>query len=112
MKKQLFLLLALSVCVVPLSSFKSSARLKVSKAVTVCQTTVEFGEFTDGTNVYGVYGDNTTFVITDIDYFWSGDPVYSWSGTYYFDHGWKVNVWVTPYYGATPYHYVGGLVFY
>jgi hypothetical protein len=81
MNKKLFLLAALLVCVLPLSSFKTVAKTTNAKVKSPF-TIVEFGDFIKDGVVYGVYGDPTTHVITSVTELYTGTPVNSFSGTY------------------------------
>jgi hypothetical protein len=83
MKHKLFLLAALLICVLPLSSFRAENKHPEFRSIKQ-QTDVEYGEFTYGAHIYAVYGDSSGSTITGIYYFDGltlGAPVYSWAGT-------------------------------
>ena len=102
----------------PLSSFKP---IKHSNSTGTVKhfTTTEFGEFEHNGTVYGVYGDASTNTITSITVFWTGVPVYSWSGTYS-STGWPLPHGSQPYVSvivketstSTQFSYTGTLLFY
>jgi hypothetical protein len=114
MKKLMFLVLA--VIAITLVSFKPSMHSLKHKNLRHIkyknQTLDEFGEFTSGGVAYGVYGDASTETVTLIDFYFTGVPVYSFSGTirgaspYVF-----ANLTVYPTSTSSPVYFYGQLVF-
>ncbi|MDO3642303.1 hypothetical protein [Mucilaginibacter sp. L3T2-6] len=98
MKRQIIPVIVVLLFTIPFVTHKLAIRSagQVVGGTDKSQTT-EFGEFDHNGTIYGVYGDAATNTITSVTLFWSGVPVYSFSGTYH-PTGWPIphgtNPWV------------------
>ncbi|HEX3387120.1 MAG TPA: hypothetical protein VHS53_18100 [Mucilaginibacter sp.] len=91
MRTKSLLLALLVACMLPIMSFKSAPKVGSLKAA-LAQTSVELGDFESNGVVYSVWGDGyPADGIIDVKIMSTGASV-GFSGTYFFNHGWQINV--------------------